>query len=275
MIVPRALQTGDDVAGHYDELDAVYRELWGEPVHHGLWRTGRETVAEATDALTDLVAERIGVRAGDRLCDIGCGCGASAARLAAAHGAEVTGLTLSVRQLAIAGQRPGRLTLLRRDWLANGFADGAFDHAYAIESSEHMTDKQRFFDEAWRTLRPGGRLVACAWLARTGAGRFEIDHLLEPICREGRLPEWARGMSMGRGRPARAFGGQLRGCQPASPPYLVDLRTTIRGQAADPPRSHAAGPQQGTRNRSFALSVPRLILAYRTGAMEYGVLAVR
>ena len=28
---------------------------------------------------------------------------------------------------------------------------------------------------------------------------------------------------------------------------------------------------RSTRNRSFALSLPRLILAYRTGAMRYGV----
>jgi tocopherol O-methyltransferase len=43
MIVPREPQTGEDVAGHYDELDHVYREVWGEHVHHGLWRTGRES----------------------------------------------------------------------------------------------------------------------------------------------------------------------------------------------------------------------------------------
>jgi tocopherol O-methyltransferase len=29
-----------------------------------------------------------------------------------------------------------------------------------------------------------------------------------------------------------------------------------------------------TRNRRFLLSVPRLILAYRTGAMRYGVLVI-
>lgn len=276
MIVPRALQTGDDVAGHYDELDAVYRELWGEHVHHGLWRGGEETVAEATDALTDLVAERIGVREGDRLCDIGCGYGASAARIAAAYGAEVTGVTLSARQLAIAAQRPGSLTFLQRDWLANGFDDDAFDHAYAIESSEHMTDKPRFFDEAWRTLRPGGCLVVCAWLARTGAGRFEIDHLLEPICREGRLP------GMGTREEYEAMAARA-GFQVVS---FEDVSRQVRRTWSICARRFAAKLltrtdymwlvlSRRTRNRSFALSVPRLILAYRTGAMRYGVLVVR
>ena len=45
MIVPNAPQSAADVAGHYDELDAVYRAIWGEHVHHGLWRTGREREA--------------------------------------------------------------------------------------------------------------------------------------------------------------------------------------------------------------------------------------
>ena len=31
------------VAGHYDELDHFYRDVWGDHVHHGLWRRGSET----------------------------------------------------------------------------------------------------------------------------------------------------------------------------------------------------------------------------------------
>lgn len=44
-----------DAVGHpcYDELDAFYREVWGEYIHHGLSATGRETVGAATEALAD------------------------------------------------------------------------------------------------------------------------------------------------------------------------------------------------------------------------------
>ena len=51
-----------------------------------------------------------------------------------------------------------------------------------------MADKRRFFAEAYRTLRPGGRLAVCAWLARDRPRPWEARWLLEPICREGRLP---------------------------------------------------------------------------------------
>ena len=39
------------VASHYDDLDAFYREIWGEHVHHGVWHTGRESDLEAAENL--------------------------------------------------------------------------------------------------------------------------------------------------------------------------------------------------------------------------------
>ena len=50
MIEPRTRQTRAEVAGHYDELDKVYREVWGEHVHHGYFVLGDESIVEATDA---------------------------------------------------------------------------------------------------------------------------------------------------------------------------------------------------------------------------------
>jgi tocopherol O-methyltransferase len=73
MIRPRSSQTPADVAAHYDTLDPFYRELWGEHVHHGYWRTGDETPKDAADALVGLVAERLDLAPGQTVCDIGCG----------------------------------------------------------------------------------------------------------------------------------------------------------------------------------------------------------
>jgi tocopherol O-methyltransferase len=272
VIVPNLPQAAADVAEHYDELDEAYRRIWGEHVHHGYWVTGRESAAEAADALSRLVGERLGVAAGQTLVDIGCGYGATAAEFARA-GAEVTGFTLSEAQAAVARSRPEPgLAFHVRDWLANGLPDAAFDAAYAIESSEHMEDKARFFGEAARVLRPGGRFVVCAWLEGEGAAPWQVRHLLEPICREGRLP------SMGSRADYEALAAGA-GFRLAS---YEDISSNVRRTWSICARRFAGklltdrdirrlALSKAVRSRDFMLSLPRLILALRNGAMRYGV----
>ncbi len=187
MIYPSQPQSTAAVAAHYDELDLFYRDVWGHHVHHGYWGTGRETPAEATEALVSLVAAQLRLSPGQHICDIGCGYGATARLLAGREHVTVTGVTISPTQAAQA-QPAANTRILVQDWLSNDFLDQTFDAAYAIESSEHMPDKQRFFTQAARTLKPNGRLVICAWLSCNNPRTWEINYLLEPICREGRLP---------------------------------------------------------------------------------------
>lgn len=272
MIKPKTPQQQADVAGHYDELDKVYREIWGEHVHHGLWRSGRESVAEATDALSDLVGERLGARSGDHLADIGCGYGATAERFAGRLGVSVTGFTLSEEQARVALARPAALTFHVRDWLANGMVDASFDHAYAIESTEHMADKAGLFREVARTLKPGGRFVVCAWLSEDSPGRWRVRYLLEPICREGRLPGMGtrgeyEGWAEAAGLRTVSYEDISRGVRRT---WSIVARRVAR-RLLTTARYRSLLMSRSTRNRQFALSLPRLILAYRTGAMRYGV----
>jgi tocopherol O-methyltransferase len=273
MILPNAPQSPDAVADHYDELDPIYRQIWGEHVHHGLWRTGRESVTEAVEALSDEVWAQLrlgGGRAG-RLVDIGCGYGGTARRFATRHGADVVGYTLSREQAAQAPAAPN-VEIRVGDWLRNDLPEASFDGAYAIESTEHMADKPGFFAQAFRVLRPGGRLVVCAWLAAEDVGPIAIRHLLEPICREGRLA--SMGSRSDYEAMARTAGFTRAGYEDVS--LQVRRTWTICGRRfigklfTDPAYLRFLVSRRA-RNRIFALSLPRLILAYRTGVMRYGV----
>jgi tocopherol O-methyltransferase len=274
VIVPRVPQTVAGVALHYDELDVAYRRIWGDHVHHGYWRTGRESAAEAAEALVRLVEVRLDLAPGQAVCDVGCGYGTTAADLVARRGVSVLGLTVSAAQEAIARSREsaGGFTCLRRDWLDNRLPDASFDRVYAIESSEHMVDKNRFFAEAARVLRPGGRLVVCAWLAGEGARPWEERHLLEPICTEGRLP--SMGSRADYEELAARAGLVLASYEDISRnvrrTWSVCLRR-LAGRFVTDREIRRLVVSPTTRSRSFVLSLPRLIVALRTGAMRYGV----
>jgi len=283
MIVPRIAQTVEAVAAHYNELDTFYRDVWGEHVHHGYWATGHEANDGAADALVDLLAERLGLVVGENVCDIGCGYGAAARRLAALHGVNITGVTVSAAQARVAADNlradpppRGKVSVALQDWLTNSFENSAFARAYAIESSEHMVDKQRFFDEASRVLRPDGTLGVFAWLACDAPRPWEIRHLLEPICREGRLP------SMGDEGDYRHWAA-LAGLRTISVEDLsVQVRRTwsicawrLVGRLLTRPQYLRFLMSRASSNRVFAVTVLRLLAAYRTGSMRYCLMVFR
>lgn len=191
MIYPNEAQTAENVENHYNDLDQYYRTLWGEHLHHGYWKWGNETVKEATTALIDLVAKVGEIKENDHVLDVGCGYGATSHYLAHQIGATVTALTVSKAQWQYARAHDPESTnpkYILGNFLHNDFKPESFDIVLSIESSEHMVDKPQFFSESFRLTKPGGRFVTCAWLAKENPTPSEVKHLLEPICREGRLP---------------------------------------------------------------------------------------
>jgi tocopherol O-methyltransferase len=275
LIFAKEPQSVAAVAAHYDELDRYYREIWGEHVHHGYWATGREGAVQATEALVELVEARLELTRALNVCDIGCGYGATAEHMAERYDLQITGLTVSARQAErakICSPSNGAVTILERDWLANGLSDASFDRAFAIESSEHMADKQGFFDEAYRVLKPAGLLVVCAWLAREAPRPWEVRRLLEPICREGRMPSLGssaeyREMARKAGFSIRAFENLTKAVRPT---WAICIRRVL-GRLMTRPDDRRFLLDQAQANRVFALTLLRMLIAYRTGSLAYGL----
>lgn len=276
MIVPRG-RVADvaSVAAHYDDLDDLYRDFWGTSLHHGYWITGEESPEQAADNLTRLIAKQAGIRPGERVCDLGCGYGAAAALWQCEFGAVVTGVTISARQFGYAESAVGgnpSIRLIHGDALRNGLPSEAFDIVTAIESSEHMPDKQKFFDEAYRLLRPGGRCVVAAWLTRNRPTALESRFLLDPICREGRLPsmgsaaEYIELMSAARFQEMRAHDITRQ----VKKTWSVCARRVVFRFFRDAAFRRILFDERFT-NRIFALTVFRIWLAYLTGSMRFSL----
>lgn len=274
MIVPDRAAAPVDVGLHYDELDWLYREVWGEHVHHGLWPRGNESTHTAVRELVALVARRGGIRRGSSVCDVGCGYGGTARLLGREFGARVTGVTVSRAQFDYARMRSDGNwpRYLLTDWLEARLPDGTFDAVLAIESTEHMSDKLRCLKQARRVLRDGGRVVVAVWLSAAKARRWETRHLLRPICSEGRL--------CGLGTQKDYFElferSDLRVVQfedlseKVKRTWSICIARVFKGLATDT-RFRRFLLDRGKHNREFALTLFRIWLAYRTGAMRYGL----
>ncbi|HEY5753537.1 MAG TPA: class I SAM-dependent methyltransferase [Chthoniobacterales bacterium] len=271
--------TAHEVAEHYDELDRYYREIWGEHVHHGLWERGNESVAEAVVNLVRAVARRGRITKGMRVCDVGCGYGGTARILDAEFGAAVTAITVSLAQYLHAITLRGDARhpeYLLGDWLNNDLPSGAFDAVISVESSEHMPDKPTFFAQAHRVLKTDGRMVVCAWLAAENPTRWQRRHVLEPICREGRLP------SMGTESEYREWFSDAMLQVESFEDVSANVRRTWSICLARILPALIRRPEylrfllnSRARNRIFLITIARIWCAYAVGAMRYGIFAAR
>jgi SAM-dependent methyltransferase len=99
---------------------------------------------------------------GKDVLEVGCGRGGGTAFVFERFGPRsVTGLDLAHRAVDRCRQRYGRpgLSFVAGDAEQLPFADGAFDAVLSVESSHCYADPSRFWREAHRVLRPGGRLL--------------------------------------------------------------------------------------------------------------------
>jgi tocopherol O-methyltransferase len=262
------------VARHYDRLDRLYRQLWGEHIHHGLWPDPAAPPEVAVRHLVRRVAADAGIGPGTAVCDIGCGYGAPARLWAAEYGASVTGYTVSAAQHAYAVRQPvdgPRPTYLLRDFLDNDRPDGSADAAVAIESLTHMADPAAATREAARLLRPGGRFVACVWMAAPDPPAWARRGLLGPICEEGRLSGLPTARTVRRWATRAGLRVERLDDVTASVrrTWSVVLRRFARALLTDPAVWRTLLDRSGSE-RVFARTLPRIWAAQHLGVLRYG-----
>lgn len=116
-------------------------------------------------AATQEIADQLALKPGERVLDIGSGIGGPARWFAAKYDVHVTGVDLTPEFCAAAEALNAATGLGERVRIFNGSAldlpvpDGGFDAAYSQNVIMNIADKKQFYREAFRALRPGGRLA--------------------------------------------------------------------------------------------------------------------
>ena len=105
---------------------------------------------------------RVGIGAGQQVLDIGCGSGAFL-RVAADHGAAISGLDASEELLAIARERVLGADLHVGEMEALPFDDDSFDVVTGFNSFFFAADMLAALREARRVAKPGAPVVIQVW----------------------------------------------------------------------------------------------------------------
>ncbi|HZZ98913.1 MAG TPA: methyltransferase domain-containing protein [Candidatus Saccharimonadia bacterium] len=169
-------QTKKDIVFYYKYSQWLYNIFVTNGtlgMHYGFWKPGTKTRQQAVLNENQAMIDKGKITKKDLVLDAGCGIGGPAVYIAKTTGAHVIGLTLAPSQIGPAkrcAEKEGvadRTEFFVMDFTKTTFPDNHFDVVYGIESICYAKPKLRFLKEAYRILKPGGRLVITdGYLAR-------------------------------------------------------------------------------------------------------------
>ena len=206
------LSTNQNIANYYNQTLNHYQNWWrldnNLAVHYGIWDSQTKNFQEALANTNKVLMNFADINEGDQVLDAGCGVGGSAFYLAKQKNARVEGITLSDKQYKYANIKCSKLNLQQlvtfsiQDYNNTNFENNKFDVIWAIESITSAPEKQKFAKEAYRLLKPGGRLII--------ADYFKSDKIKEDP--QSLLEKWQNLWSMAPFLRTTEYGNIFKYC---------------------------------------------------------------
>jgi cyclopropane-fatty-acyl-phospholipid synthase len=178
-----------NAAHHYDLSAELYRRFLDADMQYSCAYFPRPgmSLEDAQAAKKHHLASKLQLRPGMRVLDIGCGWGGMGLTLARDYGAQVTGVTLSREQLALADRRAeaaglnGQVRFALKDYRD---VEGRFDRIVSVGMFEHVgaPNYVSFFEQIRRLLDDDGVAVVHS------IGRMEPPSITDAFIRKYIFP---------------------------------------------------------------------------------------
>lgn len=159
----------EKIIQYYKDTENAYKDSWdlnnSLAIHYGYWDASVKSFPESLVRMNEVMMEAAAIQQTDRVLDAGCGVGGSSIFLAASSGCRVTGITLSQRQVELARENAKKkkvealIDFKVMNYCSTDFPDAGFDVVWGCESICYADSKEQFIKEAYRLLKPGGRLI--------------------------------------------------------------------------------------------------------------------
>ncbi len=145
-----------------DDYPDLNRPLW---LNFGYWEKAR-TYRDACADMARLLAKAAELNPMSELLDVGFGFGEQDLLWAKEFGVRhITGVNITPLHVRVATERVSKAGLADRIELTEGdatrlkFRDSSFNRITALECAFHFNTRRDFFKEAYRVLKPGGRIA--------------------------------------------------------------------------------------------------------------------
>lgn len=158
-----------NIATYYDTTRSAYADGWELnktfALHYGYKDATTKSFADTLLRMNEVLMQAASITSTDHVLDAGCGIGGSCIYLTEKTGCSCIGITLSEQQhaeaVALAEKKElnNQLKFELRNFMHTGFPAESFTVVWGLESICYADDKEAFVREAYRLLKPGGRLV--------------------------------------------------------------------------------------------------------------------
>ncbi|MDB5200014.1 MAG: Methyltransferase type 11 [Chitinophagaceae bacterium] len=185
---------------YYSDTQFEYGLIWNwrskntPALHFGYYDEKATNHHRSVIRANEVLAEWGNIPHGAGIIDAGCGLGHSTLWLAEHYNARVTGITLVPKQVEtmqkfIAKKGIKNVAFLEANYFNMPFEDNSVDIVWAIEAVCHAQDKSQFYKEAYRVLKPGGKLLIGENLRTARPLAQEKEELLKEIFNSWAIPD--------------------------------------------------------------------------------------